>query len=113
MNNKIKSLIKRIDKSDLRILFLVLVPAIVFLITFFKMDNLVYPASIGAIIAFIIVYYWNFTKYFLSASIVSILSFLAVIFIFSLVAYMILKYTNGEIAWNVSLIEMMGLEKYF
>lgn len=113
MNVNIKSLIKRIDKTDLRVISLVLIPAIVFLITFFKMDNLVYPSSIGAIIAFIIVYYWNFTKYFLSASIVSILSFLTIVFAFSLVAYMILKYTNGEIAWNVSLIEMMGLEKYF
>jgi hypothetical protein len=58
------------------------------------------------------VYFWWLLKEVLNATILSGLSFLILVFLFIVMIYLILKNNGGDIAWNLNIFEIFGLEDY-
>lgn len=110
--NKINlKVLKKLNKNDYRVISLILAPAIVFLFIFFKYGSLFVPSILGAIITFIIAYYWSFFKEVFSASLIGIISFLIIVLSFFLITVLLIKYNSGDIEWGVNVYEMFGLDK--
>lgn len=112
--SKVSKILKRLDKRDIRFLLNGLIPVTSFLATFFYFDKLIFPSITAFIITFIIVYFWDFFKGFLSLSLLSIISLVLLSIMFLSIVWATLKYTNGgEITWNISIVDMLGLNKFF
>jgi len=105
-------LLKRINKRDLRVISLIMIPAIVFLFSYFFLFKIIRFSLVISIISFIIIYFWKFFKEVFSASFVGVISFIIIIILFFITFVLLIKYNSGDIDWGVDVIEMFSLDKY-
>jgi hypothetical protein len=111
---KFSKIFKKLDKKDIRFLLNGVIPLLVFLATFFYFDHLIYPSLASFIITFIMVYFWNFFKGIVTLSLFSTISLILLSIMFLSVVWLTLKYTNGgEISWNINIVDMLGLNRFF
>lgn len=111
---KLSKIFQRLDKRDIRFLLNGIIPVLVFLATFFYFDHLIYPSLASFIITFILVYFWSFFKGIVTLSLFSTISLILLSIMFFSVIWLTLKYTNGgEISWNISIVDMLGLNRFF
>lgn len=105
-------ILKRINKKDLRILSLILIPALVFLGSFFLLFSIIRFSLVLSILTFIVIYFWKFFKEVFNVSIIGIISFIIIILLFFVTFVLLIKYNSGDIDWGVDVLEMFGLDKY-
>ncbi|MFN4151959.1 MAG: hypothetical protein ACK4IX_13545 [Candidatus Sericytochromatia bacterium] len=111
---KLSHIFKRLDKKDIRFLLNGIIPVLFFLATFFYFDHLIYPSIAVFIITFIMTYFWDFFKGIVTLSLFSTISLILLSIMFLSVIWLTLKYTNGgEVSWNISIVDMLGLNRFF
>lgn len=88
---------KKLTRNKKKLLLIFFIPLTVFAFVYYKTEGLVSISAVAYLIAFLMIYFENISKTFISASITYLVTFFLVTLSLAIFVLIVLYYSSGEI----------------